>query len=78
VKSILLQRNYCLKKLLKYSKSEDIRGWEGGREKPIELLRSWQLPRKKRERILSLEKLNGGGGGGRRAPLGWPATAASP
>ncbi len=34
----------------------------------IELLRSWQLSRKKRE-----EKLNGGGGGG-----AWPTTAASP
>jgi len=53
-------------------------GGVGGREMPIELLRSRQLPRKKREEgFLSLEKLNGGGGGG-RAPLGGPATAASP
>ncbi len=37
----------------------------GGREMPIELLRSWQLPGKKREEgVLSLEKLTGGGGGG--------------
>ncbi len=35
----------------------------------IELLRSWQLSRKKREK-----KLNGGGGG---ALLAWPTTAAS-
>ncbi len=38
----------------------------------IELLRSWQLSRKKRE-----EKLNRGGGGG-EAFLAWPTTAASP
>jgi hypothetical protein len=57
-------------------KSEATRRGGGGREKPIELLRSWQLPRRKREE--SLEKLNGCGGGGGRAPLGWPATAASP
>jgi hypothetical protein len=37
----------------------------GGREMPIELLRSWQLLRKKRERgVISLDKLNGGEGGG--------------
>jgi hypothetical protein len=42
---------------------------EGVREVQRELLRSWQLSRKKRE-----EKLNGGGG----AFLAWPTTAASP
>jgi hypothetical protein len=44
-------------------------GGEGVREVLIELLRSWQLSRNKRE-----EKLNGGGGGGL---LAWPTTAAS-
>ncbi len=43
----------------------------------IQLLRSWQLPRRKRERgVISLDKLNGGGGGG--SFLAWPTTAASP
>ncbi len=49
----------------------------GGRDLLRELLRSWQLPHKKRERgVISLEKLNGGGGGG--ALLAWLTTAASP
>ncbi len=44
---------------------------EEDREVLGELLRSWQLSRKKRE-----EKLNGGRGGG--AILAWHTTAASP
>ncbi len=47
-----------------------MRYWEGVREVLKDLLRSWQLSRKKREK-----KLNGGGGGG--ALLAWPTTAAS-
>jgi hypothetical protein len=50
-------------------KSEILGGGEGVREVVKELLRSWQLSRKKREK-----KLNGGGGG---ALLAWPTTAAS-
>jgi hypothetical protein len=44
--------------------------WEGVRVELIELLRSWQLSRKKKEK-----KLNGGWGGG--ALLAWSTTAAS-
>jgi hypothetical protein len=51
--------------------------WEGGgREVLIELLRSWQLPQKKREELFHWRSwIEGGRGGG--ALLAWPNTAAS-
>ncbi len=39
---------------------------------PIELLRSWQLPRKRERGVISLDKLNGGEG------LFWPGTPQLP
>ena len=52
-------------------KSEDARG--RGREMPIELLRSWQLPRKKRERSYFIGEAEWG-----RGFPGLATTAASP
>ncbi len=45
-------------------KSEDTRRGGGGRELPIELLRSWQLPHKKRKEFFHWRSYLGGGGGG--------------
>jgi hypothetical protein len=65
MKPFLLQSTYYLCNVMNIVKGGDNGvGGGGGREGLIELMRSWQLSRKKRER------------GG--ALLAWPTTAVSP